>query len=164
MEKSRILKSVWIWNNTVTNFIKERIKGYSLNICCGKNPLCSVNIDLDPLDKSILKADMRDLPFYDNTFDTVVSDPPWKVGYYERMKIFFEAVRVCKIGGIIIYNAYWIPMAKNVELQETFIRQDTDFSNTSIISIFVKTKDETEIKNAYSKKEKIINGREKKKA
>ena len=142
--KTRLQKA-WIWNDTVTNFIKDKIKGYSLNICAGKNPLCDVNIDIDPKDRSILKGDMRLLPFKENTFDTVISDPPWKIGYYERFRPFFECVRVCKVGGRIIYNAYWIPMtpSEDVKLLETWIRQDKNFTNTSIISIFEKIKDNT---------------------
>lgn len=136
------LQQVWVWNDSVTEFVKRRIQGYSLNICVGKNPLCDVNIDLDPADRSILKGDMRLLPFEPHTFDTVISDPPWKIGYYERFRPFFEAVRVCKVGGTIIYNAYWIPMCPSGDVSEpeTWIRQDKNFTNTSVISIFKKLK------------------------
>jgi ubiquinone/menaquinone biosynthesis C-methylase UbiE len=146
MKKNTILQKCWIWNDSVTNFVKDRIEGYSLNVCAGRNPICNVNLDLDPQDKSILKGDMRLLPFKSNTFDTVVSDPPWKIGYYERFKPFFECVRVCKVGGRIIYNATWIPStpSKDVELKEVWVRQDNDFSNTSIISIFEKVKNTIE--------------------
>jgi hypothetical protein len=137
-----ILQDVWVWNGSVVEFIKGKIHGYSLNICAGKNPICDVNLDLDPKDRSILKGDMRLLPFETNTFDTVISDPPWKIGYYERFRPFFEAVRVCKVGGIIIYNATWIPMTPSGDAEriETIVRQDKNFTNASIISIFKKVK------------------------
>jgi len=140
------LQKCWVWNDSITEFVKERITGYSLNVCAGMNKLCNVNLDLDPKDRSVLKGDMRLLPFEPNTFDTVVSDPPWKIGYYERFRPFFECVRVCKVGGIIIYNAYWIPMTPSgdVKLLETWIRQDSNFTNTSIISIFKKIADNLE--------------------
>ena len=143
MKKNTILQKCWVWNDSVIQFVKDRIKGYSLNVCAGKNPICNVNLDLDPYDKSIMKGDMRLLPFESNKFDTVVSDPPWKIGYYERFKPFFECVRVCKVGGIIIYNATWIPSCPSgdVELLEVYARQDNVFSNTSIICIFKKLKD-----------------------
>ncbi len=136
------LKKCWVWNENITSFVKDRVKGYSLNVCAGLNPICSVNLDLDPKDKSILKGDMRQLPFEAETFDTVVSDPPWKIGYYERFRPFFECVRVCKVGGTIIYNATWIPICPSgdVELLETWIRQDKNFTNASVISIFKKIK------------------------
>jgi len=145
--KTRLQKS-WIWNNTVEAFVKERIVGYSLNVCAGASKLGDVKIDLDPLDKSILKSDMRCLPFKENTFDTVISDPPWKIGYYERFTPFFECVSVCKVGGKIIYNAYWIPEADNVKLEEVWIRQDGTYTNASIISVFTKIKDDNEKRKA----------------
>ncbi len=159
MKQNTILQKSWIWNESVTNFIKDKIEGYSLNVCAGKNPICDVNMDLDPQDKKVIRGDMRLLPFKSNTFDTVVSDPPWKISYYERFKPFFECVRVCKVGGTIIYNATWIPMtpSRDVELQEVWVRQDNDFSNASIISIFKKVKNTEE----YNKiQEKLLDAKD----
>lgn len=154
MEKKTILQDCWVWNDTVTEFVKKRIEGYSLNVCAGRNPLCDINLDLDPKDKGILKGDMRLLPFPSNKFDTVVSDPPWKIGYYERFKPFFECVRVCKVGGRIIYNATWIPSTPSgdVELEECYARQDNVFSNASVICVFRKLKENPE----YEKKQEDL--------
>jgi hypothetical protein len=66
------------------------------------------------------------------------------------MRPFFECVRVCKVGGVIIYNAYWIPASKVVKLKEVVIRQDVEWSNTSIISIFEKMADVPEPKKKLS--------------
>jgi len=82
MEKTTKLQKCWIWNKTVEEFIKKHIEGYSLNVCAGKSKLGDVKVDLDPKDKSIIKADMRCLPFKDNTFDTVIEDPPWNLMAY----------------------------------------------------------------------------------
>ena len=141
MKKETKLQECWIWNSSVEEFVKSKIQGYSLNVCAGKSTLGNVKIDLDPKDKSILKGDMRKLQFDDNTFDTVIQDPPWKIGFYERMTPFFECVRVCKVGGIIIYNAYWIPTSKYVKLKKIYVRQDKQWTNTSIISVFEKIED-----------------------
>ena len=95
-------------------------------------------MDLDPQDKGIIRGDMRLIPYKSNTFDTVVSDPPWKISYYERFRPFFVSVTVCKVSGRIIYNATWIPMtpSRDVKLVDVYVRQDNDFSNVSVISIF----------------------------
>lgn len=154
MTKKTILKESWVWNDTVTQFIKDKIKGYSLNVCAGKNPLCEVNLDLDPQDKRILKGDMRCLPFEVGVFDTVVSDPPWKISYYERFRPFFECVRVCKIGGTIIYNATWVPESTDVKLLEVVIRQDSSFTNASIISVFKKLRANPEYETSIAKERK----------
>ena len=150
MKKKTILKKCWVWNDEVTSFVKNKINGKSLNVCAGLNPICDVNLDLDPKDKSIIKGDMRILPFRSNSFDTVISDPPWKISYYERFKPFFECIRVCKVGGKIIYNATWIPTSPmgDVKLEEVWARQDNEFTNTSVISVFTKVKDNPIYNNA----------------
>jgi len=142
MKQHEIIKDSWVWNGTVEEFVQSRIEGYSLNACAGKSPLGDVKLDLDPQDKTIIRGDMIDLPFENETFDTVIQDPPWKIGFYHRFKPFFECVRVCKVGGKIIYNAYWIPTSKAVELKEVGIRQDKAWTNTSIISVFEKVTNE----------------------
>ena len=138
MKSNTKLQKSWIWDKTVEDFVREQVQGYSLNVCSGKSPLGDVKVDLDPKDKSIIQADMKNLPFEDNTFDTVIEDPPWKIDYYHRWKPFFECVRVCKVGGKIIYNAYWIPESDYTDLVNIYVRQDYRFSNASIISIFKK--------------------------
>ena len=144
-EKTKLQKC-WVWNKKVSDFVKEKLYGHSLNVCAGMNELGSVKLDLDPQDRSIIRGDMINLPFKENTFDSVVSDPPWKIGFFQRMKPFFECVRVCKVGGIIIYNAYWIPTSKEVKLKELWVRTDTDWANTSIISVFEKIPKEKKLK------------------
>lgn len=138
MKQHEILKQSWVWKKTVEKFVEGHISGYSLNVCAGLSPLGDVKIDLDPKHESVMKADMNNLPFENCTFDTVISDPYWKMGFYKRPRPFFECVRVCKVGGKIIYNAYWIPDSKSVDLVVTYIRQDKPFTNTSIISVFRK--------------------------
>ena len=54
--KTRLQKS-WVWNDSVTNFVKDRVNGYSLNVCAGVNKVCTINLDLDPKDRSILKGE-----------------------------------------------------------------------------------------------------------
>ena len=140
MNKNTKLKECWIWNESVSNFIKGKVRGHSLNCPCGDSTFGSVLADLDPKRKDVARVDYNELPYDSNMFDTVIQDPPWKIGYYKRMKPFFECVRVCKLGGRIIYNATWIPQSKFVELKELYVRQDGQFTNGSIISVFEKTK------------------------
>ena len=136
------IRDSWIWDGSVADFVRQRIHGYTLNVCAGMSDIGDVRVDLDPQDKTILRADMIDLPFDNETFDTVIQDPPWKIGFYRRMKPFFECVRVCRIKGMIIYNAYWVPTSKAVELREIAIRQDKAWTNTSILSVFEKVTNE----------------------
>jgi hypothetical protein len=82
---------------------------------------------------------MRCLPFPPETFDVVVSDPPWKIDLYHRHRPFYECVRVCKVGGTIIYNATWMPHSSDAELVETWVRSDGTYLTASVLSVFRKT-------------------------
>ena len=42
---------------------------------------------------------------------------------------------------------YWIPTSKLVKLEGVWVRQDTDWSNTSVISVFKKVSDVLDSKN-----------------
>lgn len=132
------LQKAWVWPEQVENELKKYIRGYSLNICAGLSSLGDVKIDLEPLRPNILKGDMNALPFSDNTFDTVLADPPWKINFFKRMKPFFEAVRVCKVNGRIIYNCTWRPVSKFVKLEKAIIRTDNAWCNVSVIWFFKK--------------------------
>ena len=79
MKKETKLQKCWVWNDKVSDFVKERVKGYSLNICAGLSKIGDVRVDLDPQDRSVIKGDFKKLKFKDNTFDTVISDPPGKL-------------------------------------------------------------------------------------
>jgi hypothetical protein len=148
------LQTAWIWNDTITAFVRDRLHGYSLNVCAGRNPIASVNLDLDPHDRRVIKGDMRRLPFAPHSFDTVVSDPPWKIAFFDRHRPFYECVRVCKVGGRIVYNATWIPESTDATLDETWIRQDGRFMTVSVLSIFTKTQDNPDYEALIAKEQK----------
>jgi len=133
-------RPAFMWESKIEDFVKDRMKGYTLNVPCGHSKLGDVRLDLDSnLSMRGAYDFFKDkLGYPKNTFDTVISDPPWKVGHYFRPKLFFSLVDVCKVGGTIIYNATWIPTSKFVKLKEVWIRQSSQFSNVSIISVFEK--------------------------
>jgi len=134
--KGLLFKKSMGWEKEITDFVISRIKGYSLNIPCGESLLGDVRIDVLEKPNVTTGGDMRKIPYPDETFDTVISDPPWKLDFYNRWKPFLECVRVTKVGGRIIYNATWIPASKQVEIEELWIRQSSSFANVSILSVF----------------------------
>lgn len=140
INKNCQLQESWVWPNLVTKKITSLIRGYSLNICSGLSELGDIKLDIDPRSPTVQKADMSELPFKDETFDTVISDPPWKINFFQRQRPFFEAVRVCKTGGRIIYNCVWRPVSKYVKLEKVFLRTDNNWTNISAIWIFKKIK------------------------
>tara|TARA_Y100001963_G_C6691652_1_gene404927 strand:+ start:388 stop:819 length:432 start_codon:yes stop_codon:yes gene_type:complete len=143
MKKDHRIKKSWIWPKKVHELVESHINGRSVNICAGQSTLGTVKVDLDKKNKPDVIANMRNLPFDDDSFDTVISDPPWKLGYYQRWKPFFECVRVCKIGGKIIYNSTWMPDSDQVKLIDCWIRSDTPFGNASFIGVYRKVSNGT---------------------
>lgn len=141
--KKLILRPSWIWEEEVEDFIRKHMQGYTLNVPCGASQLGDVRVDLEQHDPKIRIADMKNLPFETNTFDTVISDPPWKIGFYDRFRQFFELVRVAKVDAKIILNATWVPFASNSEVLEAWIKAKRTFTNASIITISKKTRTET---------------------
>lgn len=134
-----ILKKSWVWEKEIQELVKSLVKGYSLNISCGKSKIGDIKADLDPEHNPDKIMDYNDIEYPNCTFDTVIQDPAWKIkNYFHRMVPFFECVRVCKLGGRIIYNAPWIPTSKSVKLIDCYTRQSARFGNVSIISIFEK--------------------------
>lgn len=137
------------WEPEVETFIRSHMTGKTLNVPCGKSLLGDVRVDnvLPDLEIGVLNptgfrlGDMSNLRemFGMDVFDTVISDPPWHLGFYQRPRQFFALVEVCKIGGRVIFNAPWIPETKYAVLEETWIRQSAPFSNASILSVFRKT-------------------------
>ncbi len=83
-------RSAFMWEEEIEEFVKKKMKGHTLNVPCGKSKLGDVRLDIDS------KLSMRGafdffkdkLPYKHNTFDTVISDPPWKIGHYFRPKLF----------------------------------------------------------------------------
>jgi len=142
VNKNCQLQESWVWPEKASDEIRKYMfgRGKSLNICSGLSDLGDIKLDIDPRSPAVQKADMENLPFADETFDVVLSDPPWKLGFFKRQRPFFEAVRVCKTGGKIIYNCVWKPVSKFVELEKAIIRTDNHWADVSVIWFFEKTK------------------------
>lgn len=140
LHSEHTFKATWKQPADVDRYLREKSEGRVLNVCAGKSPLGDVKVDADPQQPGAIPADMRNLPFGDCSFDTILFDPPWKIGYYKRMAPFFECVRVCKPNGLILMNALWIGESENTTIEkdekgrtEVVVRADDCWSNISVI-------------------------------
>jgi hypothetical protein len=86
---ARLMES-WLWPDTVEDFVKSRMQGRTLNVPCGASTLGDVFADLEPRRDDVIRADMKVLPFNDESFDTVISDPPWRINWFDRWKPCFS--------------------------------------------------------------------------
>lgn len=131
MKHQHEYRDAWRWPTDVREWFNKRAKGYTLNVCCGQSTIGDVFVDRDPKREGVIRADMSSLPFADNTFDTVASDPPWKLNWFKRQRPFFECVRVCKPKGRVLYNCPWRPTSRDVRLVEKDDRFDAAWGQVS---------------------------------
>ena len=134
-------RKAMVWEPEIEIFVRARLEGRVLNVC-GESKIGDERIDIGETSTRTRFGDMNEIPFPNNEFDCVVSDPPWGINFYKRMRPFFECVRVCKVGGRIIYNATWIPESKATELEELWVRKSASFGNISALTVFRKRTDE----------------------
>lgn len=132
------IQDSWVWPDRVERLFREQADGKTLHVCCGESDLGDVRIDRDPDRQPDIVADMFTLPVPDNTFDTVIADPPWhgiqKVG--RKHSLFFELLRKTKPNGIVLWNALTLPSSDQAELEQIWVRQDFEEGKASIIAKF----------------------------
>jgi len=74
------------WPPQIEKWVSKKCVGSVLNVCCGYSEI-GFRVDLVKRVKPDLIADVYHLPFAENTFDTVLCDPPFS--YYQRGKKWF---------------------------------------------------------------------------
>jgi len=129
------LESAWIWPESIERLFRSQSDGETLHVCCGESDVGDVRLDRDPEREPDVVADMRNLPFANAKFDTVVADPPWKAiaGLGKTHQVFLELVRVTRPRGQILWNAYTIPSSDQCELEQMWVRQDYEEGRASFI-------------------------------
>lgn len=108
-----------------------------------------VRIDLKKETKPVVRADAHHLPFRDNTFDTVICDPPYSseenktlygletpLKYGEWVK---EAERVLKPRGfIVLYHDRWLPRPKSCSYWMRILLLVSQHHRARVVGIFQK--------------------------
>jgi hypothetical protein len=127
------LEEAWIWPDRVQRWVRERVEGRTLHVCCGESDIGDVTVDADRSRDPSVQADMAELPFPDAAFETAVWDPPWKVDLFSRPKPFLELCRVVEAGGRLLTNTTWIPRSDQVVIDGVWVRQDQELGNASLL-------------------------------
>lgn len=110
----------WSWPPRVEAWIRERTKGFSLHVCCGASTFGDVRLDLFQ-DTATVVGDMLHMPFQRNSFDTVICDPPWRMAVHLKPRLIYQLRDVLKLGGTLIFNAWFYPKAKGLRIVEVHI-------------------------------------------
>ena len=133
-----------LWPEEVEQAIKERLIGQSLHVCCGKSKLGDVRLDMDPLVEPDMVGDATNLPFENESFGTVLCDPPYNGQFQWNHDMLKELARVAKQR--IIFQHWFIPANADGRykkwtdkwgLSEVLIWQPrTYFGRVQVISVF----------------------------
>ena len=116
----------WTFSNKsiLYRFFQKHVNGKTLHLCCGRTRLSdAINFDIEKYAGVDVRGDMFKLPFRSNIFDTVLSDPPYKLAYDRRPYWVREILRVIKKqkGSKIVLKLDFIPYFKDFGLKELYI-------------------------------------------
>ena len=125
---------------TLHQFFQKHVSGKTLHLCSGKTTLAdAINVDIKQYSTLNVQADMFKLPFRGNCFDTVISDPPYKLAYDKRHLFVSEILRVIKkrTGSKIVLKLDFIPYFRDFGLKELYVYQGKRYwANVSLLLVF----------------------------
>ncbi|MEM2003154.1 MAG: methyltransferase domain-containing protein [Nitrososphaerota archaeon] len=131
-------RKAWAWPEPVEKFIASLLVSPSLHVCCGESTLGDVRVDIKT--KADIQADAFHLPFRDEVFASVVSDPPWHMSYNLRPKFAKEIYRVLRPGGIFILNSPWaLGLTHTMRLEAVYYALPSSWRNCPLIILYRKT-------------------------
>ncbi len=120
-----------LWADAVEEFIGTQLKGFTLHVCCGKSKLGDVRLDLyEPVVD--LVGNMSRLPFANESFDTVLIDPPYNSKFQIMHDMLSELCRVSR--GRIIFQHWFSPVDK-----KGFYKKNHRFTLTGLYAWMPKT-------------------------
>jgi len=70
-------RECWADHVDLRQFVRGELIGETLNFPCGQSPLGDVRVDRDPSVNPDIIADLENIPFEEQSFDTVYCDPPY---------------------------------------------------------------------------------------
>lgn len=133
-----------LWPESIEDFLDTLLIGNSLHVCSGLSKLGNVRLDLDPEVNPDIICDAAKMPFSDNSFDTVLCDPPYNGKFQWNHDVLSELARIAKCR--IVFQHWFIPANKygqykkaqeKFQLTETYVWQgQTYFGRAQIISVF----------------------------
>jgi len=141
-------KKMWSFPERTEEFCKSHMFGKTLHICCGNSLLGDVRIDIEKQEIQDSKdgfkiGDMYNLPVENNSFNSVLIDPPWHIPYNKRMAFMYEVRDKLKINGVLILNAPFVPKLKCMVLQDVYYGERSFYmNNVALISIYKKIQDQ----------------------
>ena len=132
-----------LWPESIETFLKTLFIGKTLHACCGKSMLGDVRLDLYEKSADVI-CDAAQMDFPDQSFNTVLCDPPYNGKYQWNHDLLKELCRVAK--DRIIFQHWFIPATPQgryrkaqdkFHLSQVYVWQPrTYFGRAQIISVF----------------------------
>ena len=116
----------WAFNMDLKKWFAERAYGKTLHLCCGFTKFdFALNLDVDKQAKMDVQADMFNLPFRSDVFDTTICDPPYRLAIHRRASWTREMYRVIRKrrGSRILLKTDFIPYFPGFTLKELVVYQ-----------------------------------------
>jgi len=133
-----------LWPKEIEEFLGTQLVGFTLHVCCGMSKLGDIRLDLYQPNIDI-KASMDRLPFGNESFDTVLVDPPYNSKFQIMHDMLSELCRVARKR--ILFQHWFSPVDKLGQYKKNhkFIltglynwMPKTYFGRMQIVSIFDK--------------------------
>ena len=135
-----------LWNDAIEEFIESLFIGKTLHLCSGASKIGDVRVDIDPVHNPDLLLDVENMKelVYDDSFDTVLCDPPYNGKFRWNHNLLSEISRIAKRR--IIFQHWFIPATPKglyKKAQEKFALSNlyvwqpkTYFGRVQVISVF----------------------------
>ena len=133
-----------LWPEAVEDFLRTLFVGSVLHLCCGKSRLGDCRVDNDPECVPDVIADVTATGFPDESWDTVLCDPPYNGKMQWNHDLLTEIGRVAH--SRIIFQHWFIPAdihgkwkkwTERWELSGVYVWQPrTYFGRVQVISVF----------------------------
>lgn len=135
-----------LWSESIEDVLDSLLVGYSLHACCGLSKLGNVRLDLDENNNPDVICDASNMPFSDNSFDTILCDPPYNGKFQWNHDLLSELARIARER--IIFQHWFIPANKfglykkaqeKFQLTQVYVWQgQAYFGRAQIVSVFDK--------------------------
>ena len=130
-------RRAWAFPRDVESFLRRLLISPSLHVACGSSKIGDVRLDL--FTRADVMGDMFHLPFRDESFASVLTDPPWWMAYHLRPRFAAELARVLRPEGRLVLNAPWSLRLKGIlELVEVFWSPAPTWRNCPLVMIYRK--------------------------
>ena len=117
--------NTWRWDKHEENLVHKWIRGDSIHICCGMSHVGDIRFDIEPTVKPDILGDILHNDIPSNYKDTVISDPPWNLGFVPRY--WKELKRIAKKRIIVIALAQMMEGRDWHKIHEEIIKRQNGF-------------------------------------